>query len=354
MCPVVLELQKREEFNCIVCLTGQHRDMLLPVMQLFDIQDDYNLDIMTDGQTLFSITEKLLIKMQFILEQENPDIVLVHGDTTSAFVAALACFYKHIPIGHVEAGLRTYDLEAPFPEEFNRQVVDMLSQICFAPTANARKNLLDDHIPENNIVITGNTVIDALRMTVHSDFKDENLEWADHGRLLLMTAHRRENWGEPLRHICRAIRRIADCYEDVRIIYPVHRNPYVRDTVMGELADHPRIRLIEPLEADVFHNYIKQAYLVLTDSGGIQEEAPSLGTPVLVLRDTTERPEGVDAGTLLLVGTVEENIFNSCLQLLEDKEKYDCMSKAVNPYGDGKAAQRIADALMMWSSNKGK
>lgn len=348
MCPLVLELKKRpEDFNTLVCVTGQHREMLDSVLKTFDIKPDFDLSIMKEGQTLFDITSAVLLQIKQVLEDARPDVVLVHGDTTTSFAAALAAFYLQIPVGHVEAGLRTYNLSSPFPEEFNRQAVDVISTYYFAPTETARENLLSEGKEDRGILVTGNTGIDALAVTVRPDFSHPLLdEWlSDSDRLILVTAHRRENLGEPMHRMFRAIRRIADNYPDVKVIYPVHLNPRVRDAADAEFAGCESVRLIAPLDVLDFHNFMARSYLILTDSGGIQEEAPSLGKPVLVMRDTTERPEGVAAGTLKLVGTNEDEIYRSCKALLDDSSAYREMSHASNPYGDGHASKRIADAL---------
>lgn len=346
MCPLAIELKSRKEiFDLTVCVTGQHKEMLQSVLEAFDVHPDIDLSIMKRGQTLFDITCEVLKRTGSVIEEYNPDVVLVHGDTTTSYAAALAAFYLHIPIGHVEAGLRTYNLESPFPEEFNRQSVDIISDYLFAPTERAKENLINEGKSKANIFVTGNTGIDALRTTVRPGYTDENLRWAEGSRLVLVTAHRRENLGTPMRDMFRAIRSIADKYQDVKVIYPVHMNPAVREVANEELSGSDRIRLIEPLDVLDFHNYLDRAYMVLTDSGGIQEEAPSLGKPVLVMRDTTERPEGVEAGTLKLVGTSRERIFNEAARLLDDSKEYERMSAASNPYGDGYASRRIADIL---------
>lgn len=346
MCPLVNELKTRNELETVVCVTGQHREMLHQVLKVFNVEPDYDLDIMKDRQNLFDVTINILDKIKAVLEKEKPDVVLVHGDTTTTYVSALACFYLHIPVGHVEAGLRTYNLDSPYPEEFNRQSVSILSQFNFAPTELARQNLLNEQKDKNKIYVTGNTVIDALKTTIREDYKNENIEWAKDSRLILLTAHRRENLGAPMHHMFRAIKRIVNEFPDVKIIYPIHMNPVVRQIADEELGGDNRIRIIEPLEVIDFHNFMARSYLILTDSGGIQEEAPSLGKPVLVMRDTTERPEGVKAGTLKLVGTDEETIYSNFKLLLENKEEYEKMSKAVNPYGDGTSCKKIADILI--------
>ena len=345
MCPLVLELKRRPEFETVVCVTGQHREMLDQILQCFEVTPQYDLAIMRDKQTLFDVTVSILEKLRAILESEKPDVVLVHGDTSTAFVTALACFYLQIPVGHVEAGLRTYNLYSPFPEEFNRQAVDLIARFYFAPTELSRQNLLKEGKPAEHIFVTGNTVIDALDTTVRSDYTHPEIEWARGSRLILLTAHRRENLGDPMRHMFRAIRRIIEEHEDVKAIYPIHMNPKVRSVAKEELSGCDRIHIIEPLEVLDFHNFLARSYLILTDSGGIQEEAPSLGKPVLVMRDTTERPEGIAAGTLKLVGTHEDIIYDAFKTLLEDKKAYEAMSHASNPYGDGFACKRIADIL---------
>ena len=346
MCPIVKELEAHKQVETVVCVTGQHKQMLEQVLQVFQITPDYDLAIMKERQTLFDITIAILEKFRAILEKENPDIILVHGDTTTAFAAALAGFYMNIPVGHVEAGLRTYNLQSPFPEEFNRQAVDIVTDFYFAPTQRAKQNLLEEGKKEEKIFVTGNTVIDALKTTVRENYHHEALEWAKDSRLILLTAHRRENLGEPIRHMFRAINRICTEFEDVKIIYPIHMNPAVRAAAQEELSGNDRIRLIDPLDVLDFHNFMNQSYLILTDSGGIQEEAPALGKPVLVMRDTTERPEGIEAGTLKLVGTSEEGVYSAFRSLLVNKQEYEAMSKAVNPYGDGTASMQIVKILM--------
>jgi UDP-N-acetylglucosamine 2-epimerase (non-hydrolysing) len=345
MCPLVNELKSRKNLQTVVCVTGQHRSMLDQVLSAFSVVPDYDLSIMKDKQTLFDITCAILQKIKPVLESEKPDICLVHGDTTTTFAAALACFYLQIPVGHVEAGLRTHNIYSPYPEEFNRQSVSILSALNFAPTQMAKDNLLGEGRCESNIFVTGNTAIDALKTTVRENYTHEQLEWARGSRLILITAHRRENLGAPMHAMFRAIRRIIDEHPDVKAIYPIHLNPAVREAAAQELGGCDRIRMIEPLDVLDFHNFLARSYLVLTDSGGIQEEAPSLGKPVLVMRDTTERPEGIKAGTLKLVGTEEETIYASFKQLLCDKAEYSRMSQASNPYGDGHACRRIADII---------
>ena len=345
MCPLVNELKKRKTIKTIVCVTGQHRQMLEQVLKAFNVKPDYDLSIMKEKQTLFDITAGILEKIKNVLEDEKPDTVLVHGDTTTTFAAALACFYLQIPVGHVEAGLRTYNIYSPYPEEFNRQAVGIVAKYNFAPTELSKQNLLNEGKNPESIYITGNTAIDALKTTVKEDYTSEHLEWAKGSRLIMITAHRRENLGEPMHHMFRAIRRIIDEHPDVKAIYPIHMNPVVRQAAEEELGGCENIRIIEPLDVLDFHNYLARSYLILTDSGGIQEEAPSLGKPVLVMRDTTERPEGIAAGTLKLVGTNEDIIYRNFKDLLENQSSYDAMSKASNPYGDGFACKRIADIL---------
>lgn len=345
MCPLVKELRTRQNLETIVCVTGQHRQMLDQVLQAFDVVPDHDLSIMKDKQTLFDVTQNILGKMKEALEEVKPNVVLVHGDTSTTFVTALAAFYLQIPVGHVEAGLRTYDIYSPFPEEFNRQATGIVAQYHFAPTEVSKQNLLNEGKTAEQIYVTGNTAIDALKTTVREDYSHPVLEWAGDSRLIMLTAHRRENLGEPLKHMFSAIKRIVDEHEDIKVIYPIHMNPVVRETANAILGDHNRIRIIEPLEVLDFHNLLNKSYLILTDSGGIQEEAPSLGKPVLVMRDTTERPEGVAAGTLKLVGTDEQVIYENFKELLNDKSAYEKMSKASNPYGDGLASKRIADVL---------
>lgn len=345
MCPLVNELKKRKNIETIVCVTGQHRQMLDQVLEAFSVVPDYDLSIMKDKQTLFDVTVNILERIKTVLEEVKPDVVLVHGDTSTTFVTALACFYLQIPVGHVEAGLRTYNIYSPYPEEFNRQAVSIISQYNFAPTELSKQNLLKEGKNPESIYVTGNTAIDALKTTVRADYTHPELEWADGSRLIMITAHRRENLGEPMRHMFKAIRRVMDEHPDVKAIYPIHMNPVVREIAQEYLGDDDRIHIIEPLDVLDFHNFLSRSYLILTDSGGIQEEAPSLGKPVLVMRDTTERPEGIAAGTLKLVGTEEETIYKEFSRLLSDKDEYEAMSKASNPYGDGHACERIADIL---------
>ena len=346
MCPLVNELKTREGIKTIVCVSGQHRQMLDQVLEAFHVVPDYDLSIMKDRQTLFDITTNILDRIKAVLEEVKPDVVLVHGDTSTTFITALACFYMQIPVGHVEAGLRTNNIYSPYPEEFNRQAVSIISRYNFAPTEQARQNLLSEGKRPESIFVTGNTAIDALRTTVREDYSHPELVWASDSRLILITAHRRENLGEPMKNMFRAIRRVMDEHTDVKAIYPIHMNPIVRKTADEFLGGDGRIHIIEPLDVLDFHNFLARCFLVLTDSGGIQEEAPSLGKPVLVMRNTTERPEGIAAGTLKLVGTDEEVIYRSFKQLLEDNEEYARMSNACNPYGDGFACKRIADILV--------
>lgn len=346
MCPLVNELKSRPgEFETVVCVTGQHREMLEQVLRVFDVEPDHDLAIMKPGQTLFDVTCDVLLKLRAVLEAERPDVVLVHGDTTTSFAAALACFYLQIPVGHVEAGLRTRDIYSPWPEEFNRQAVDILSAYYFAPTEASRRNLLDEGKPAGRIWVTGNTGIDALATTVREGYAHPELEWARGSRLILITAHRRENLGEPMHRMFRVIRRVMEEHPDVKAIYPIHMNPLVRKAAHEELDGFDRLRIVEPLEVLDFHNFMAASHLILTDSGGIQEEAPGLGKPVLVMRDTTERPEGVEAGTLKLVGTDEGVIYREFSRLLSDADEYARMSRASNPYGDGHASEHIADIL---------
>lgn len=345
MCPLVNELKSRKNIKTVVCVTGQHRQMLDQVLEVFGVTPDYDLSIMKAGQTLFDITTNILQKIGNVLDEVKPDVVLVHGDTSTTFVTALACFYKQIPVGHVEAGLRTYNIYSPYPEEFNRQAVGIVAQYHFSPTELSKQNLLNEGKNPDNIYVTGNTAIDALKTTVRDDYNHPELEWAKGSRLIMITAHRRENQGEPMHNMFRAIRRVMDEHTDVKAIYPIHMNPVVRKAADEELGGCDRIRIIEPLEVLDFHNFMAHSYMILTDSGGIQEEAPSLGKPVLVMRDTTERPEGIKAGTLKLVGTDEKVIYNNFKELLENEESYNAMAHASNPYGDGFACRRIADIL---------
>lgn len=345
MCPLVNELKTRKGIKTVVCVTGQHRQMLDQVLDVFNVVPDYDLSIMKDKQTLFDITTNILNRIKTVLEETKPDVVLVHGDTSTTFVTALACFYLQIPVGHVEAGLRTYNIYSPYPEEFNRQAVSIISRYNFAPTELSKQNLLREGKKAETIYVTGNTAIDALKTTVKPNYTHPELVWAKGSRLIIITAHRRENLGEPMHHMFRAIRRIMDEHKDVKAIYPIHMNPIVRQEAEEELSGCDRIHIIEPLEVVDFHNFLAQSYMILTDSGGIQEEAPSLGKPVLVMRDTTERPEGIKAGTLKLVGTDEQTIYDNFKELLENKQAYDAMAHASNPYGDGWACKRIADIL---------
>jgi len=345
MCPLVKELKTRKNIETVVCVTGQHREMLKQVLECFDVVPDYNLDIMQDKQTLFDVTTNIIGKMKSVLEEVRPDVILVHGDTSTTFVTSLCAFYMQIPVGHVEAGLRTYNIYSPYPEEFNRQATGIIAKYHFAPTETSKNNLLKEGKVESDIYVTGNTAIDALKTTVKEDYKSEILDWAEGSNLIVLTAHRRENLGQPLENMFKAIKRIVDEYSDVKVVYPVHKNPLVRDIANKILGNDDRIRLIEPLEVIDFHNLLARAHIIMTDSGGIQEEAPSLGKPVLVMRDTTERPEGIKAGTLKLVGTEEENVYNNLKLLLDNIDEYEKMSKASNPYGDGHACERIADIL---------
>lgn len=345
MCPLVKELKKREKLETVVCVTGQHREMLDQVLEAFEVVPEYDLDIMKHKQTLFDITVEVLTKIKGVIEKESPDIILVHGDPSTSFVASLAAFYLHVPVGHVEAGLRTYNIHSPYPEEFNRQATGIIAKYNFAPTEISKENLIREGKDAEKIFVTGNTAIDALKTTVRDDYHHSLFEWVGEDRLILLTAHRRENLGEPLRSMFRAINRIVNEHEDVKVMYPIHLNPLVREAANEIFRENPRVKIIEPLEVVDFHNFLNKSYLILTDSGGIQEEAPSLGKPVLVMRDTTERPEGIAAGTLKVVGTDEDKIYEAFKLLLEDKEEYEKMSKASNPYGDGFACRRIADIL---------
>lgn len=347
MAPLIKELENRKEIKSIVVVTAQHREMLDQVLETFNIEPDYDLDIMKKGQTLSDITTRVLNGLEKVIKDKKPDIILVHGDTTTTFAGALAAFYNQVAIGHVEAGLRTYDKYSPWPEEMNRQMVDCMADMYFAPTKLSKENLIKQNIDASKIYITGNTAIDAMNTTIKSDYSNKELDWVtDEDKLILLTVHRRENIGEPMKNIFKAIRRIVDDFNDVKVLYPIHKNPKVRE-IAHEIFDNcDKIKLIEPLEVFDFHNFQNKSYLIMSDSGGIQEEAPSLGKPVLVLRDTTERPEGIEAGTLKLVGTNEENIYKETRKLLIDKEKYNLMSKASNPYGDGHASKRIVDAII--------
>ena len=349
MAPLVKELEKREKVKSIVCVTAQHREMLDQVLNTFDIKPDYDLNIMKQGQTLADVTTRALIGLEKVIKEVKPDIVLVHGDTTTTFAGALAAFYNQVAIGHVEAGLRTDDKYSPYPEEMNRQCVDRMTDLYFAPTEISKNNLLKENISEEKIYVTGNTAIDAMSTTVDEDYVHPDLEWIKPDeRMILLTAHRRENLGEPMRHIFKAVKRIVDEFSDIKVIYPIHMNPKVREVASEVFDGCDRIRLIEPLEVFDFHNFLNKSYIILTDSGGIQEEAPSLGKPVLVLRDTTERPEGIKAGTLKLVGTDEEVIYEETKKLLTNVNEYEKMSKASNPYGDGHASERIVDAIVKY------
>jgi UDP-N-acetylglucosamine 2-epimerase (non-hydrolysing) len=355
MCPLVKVLRAdTSHFKTVVCVTGQHREMLDAVLKTFDVHPEYDLNIMKESQSLFDITCSVLIGMKDVLDEVKPDMVLVHGDTTTSFAAALASFYSGIPIGHVEAGLRTYNTQSPWPEEFNRQSVDSLCTLFFAPTETAAQNLKDEHKEEQRIFVTGNTGIDALSTTVNPDYKNDLLEWVDDSRLILITAHRRENLGDPMRHMFRAIRRVMEEHPDTKAIYPIHMNPRVRSVANEILDGFDRIKLTDPMDVLDFHNMMARSFIILTDSGGIQEEAPSLGKPVLVMRDTTERPEGVAAGTLKLVGTDENNIYQEFSRLLTDPAAYERMSKASNPYGDGHASERIAKVLLEFDAKPTK
>lgn len=345
ICPLVNELKSRKGIQTVVCVTAQHRQMLDQVLETFGVVPDYDLNIMKDRQTLFDITTNILNGIKDVLEKEKPDVVLVHGDTSTTFVTALACFYLQIPVGHVEAGLRTYNIYSPYPEEFNRQAVGIISKFNFAPTQLAAQNLINEGKDPKTIYITGNTVIDAMQHTVKKEYSHPELDWVGDGKLIFITAHRRENLGEPMHHMFRAIRRVLEEHPECKAVYPIHMNPLVRKAADEELGDCDRIHIIEPIEVFDCHNFEARCYLCLTDSGGIQEEVPSYGRPVLVMRDTTERPEGVEAGTLRLVGTDEETIYRNFKELLENQEAYDAMAKACNPYGDGQACKRIADIL---------
>lgn len=345
MCPLVKKLKEEQDIQVSVCVTGQHKEMLEQVLKVFKVVPDFDLAIMKEKQTLFDVTTNILDRIKEILEELKPDIVLVHGDTSTTFVTALACYYLQIPVGHVEAGLRTYNIFSPYPEEFNRQAVGLIAKYHFAPTEQAKRNLRKEGKHESSIYVTGNTAIDALQTTISKDYTHPVLEWAKGSRLIMLTAHRRENLGKPLYNMFNAIKRIVDEFSDIKVIYPIHMNPVVRKAANDILSNHERIKLIDPLEVIDFHNFLANSYLILTDSGGIQEEAPSLGKPVLVMRDTTERPEGIDAGTLKLVGTSEEVIYQEFKTLLTDEEEYKKMSSASNPYGDGKASERIVNVL---------
>lgn len=346
MAPLVKELERRDEIESIVCVTAQHREMLDQVLTTFDIHPDYDLNMMKQGQTLVDITNRVLCGVDEVIKQTKPDIVLVHGDTSTTFASALAAFYNQVSIGHVEAGLRTYNKYSPYPEEMNRQMVDCMTDMYFAPTALSRENLLKENYDSSKIYVTGNTVIDAMATTVRSDYTHPELKWLEGDKMILLTAHRRENLGEPMKNIFRGIRRVLDEVPGIKVIYPIHKNPLVRSAAQEIFGDCDRVKLIEPLEVFDFHNFQNIAHLILTDSGGIQEEAPSLGKPVLVLRDTTERPEGIAAGTLKLVGTNADAIYRETMRLLTDQDEYDRMSRASNPYGDGTASKQIVDAII--------
>jgi len=354
MCPVVAELKKRSDLKTLICVTGQHREMLDQVLRVFQVTPNYDLGIMKQAQTLFDITSSVLLGMKAVIEEERPSLILVHGDTTTTFASSLAAFYMGIPVGHVEAGLRTYNIHSPYPEEFNREAVGIISEMNFAPTEISKENLLREGKKQSTIFVTGNTAIDALKTTVKKDYAHPELEWCKNCRMILITAHRRENLGEPMRDMFRAIKRVLDEHDDVKAIYPIHLNPVVRETAREVFGDDDRIHLIEPLDVFDFHNFMARAYLILTDSGGIQEEAPSLGKPVLVMRDTTERPEGIEAGILRLVGTSEDMIYKTFSELLDSKEKWNKMAHAINPYGDGNASKRIADVIEFGSCDEFK
>lgn len=353
MAPIIQEMEHhKSEIESIICVTAQHREMLDSVLETFHITPDYDLNIMKKGQTLDSVTGIILQGLNDILEKEKPDMVLVHGDTTTTFASALSAFYHKIPVGHVEAGLRTHNLYSPYPEEANRQMVGNIAELHFTPTMQSLKNLLQENKDPEKIYVTGNTAIDALKTTVKKEYNSPALQWAGDGRIVLLTAHRRENWGAPLKRVFTAVNRITEKYPDVRVIYPCHMNPAVRGLADEMFGANDHVKVIEPLEVTDFHNLIKKSYLVLTDSGGIQEEGPSLGKPVLVVRETTERPEGVEAGTLKLVGTSTDNIVKQVGRLLDDKAEYERMSKAENPYGDGHASERIVDAIIRYFRNR--
>lgn len=346
MAPIVKELKSRKEIKCIVCVTAQHRQMLDQVLNVFDIQPDYDLDIMKQGQTLSDITSRVLVGLENVIKEERPDIILVHGDTTTTLAGAMAAFYNQVKIGHVEAGLRTWNIQSPFPEEANRQMVDCITDFYFAPTEKSKENLLKEGKDETKIYVTGNSAIDALKTTVTKEYKNEILDWLGEDKLILLTAHRRENLGEPMRHMFRAIKRVIDENEGYKVIYPVHLNPLVRQVADEVFNGDEKVKLIEPLEVIDFHNFLNKAHIILTDSGGIQEEAPSLGKPVLVLRDTTERPEGIEAGTLKLATTDENRIYELLTELVNNEDEYNKMAKATNPYGDGTTSKQIADIII--------
>lgn len=352
MAPVVKELESRPNIKSVVCVTAQHRGMLDQVLDIFNIKPDYDLNIMKPGQTLTYITTEALRKIEEIIKKEKPNLVLVHGDTTTAMAGTLAAFYQHIKVGHVEAGLRTYDIESPFPEEVNRQIIDNISSLLFAPTKNSEANLIKQFNKNQKVFVTGNTAIDALKTTIKANYSHPVLDWVGNNRMILITAHRRENLGEPMSRIFTAVRKITDNFNDVRIVYPIHLNPAVRQTAQKILSNNDKVKLIEPLDVLDFHNFMEAAYFIMSDSGGVQEEAPSLGKPVLVLRETTERPEGVEAGTLRLVGTDTENIYNEAERLLTDFSAYKDMSTTCNPYGDGFASKYIVDEIIKYFDNK--
>lgn len=352
MCPLVKELEKNESINSVVCVTGQHREMLDSVLETFNVVPAYDLTIMKKNQDLFDVTSNILISIRDVLKKEQPDIVLVHGDTSTTFATALACFYLQIPIGHVEAGLRTYNMYSPYPEEFNRQAVTLVSTLNFAPTKLSQERLLKEGVDPKSIFVTGNTAIDALQSTISETYTNEHLDWVGDDKLVLITAHRRENLGIPMENMFRAILRIVDEQKDIKVIYPIHMNPIVRETADKILGNNDRIRLIEPLDVVGFHNFMNASHLILTDSGGIQEEAPSLGKPVLVMRDTTERPEGIEAGTLKLVGTEEKDIYYWFNELLTNNDLYNSMAHASNPYGDGTASKQIVASIVEYFNNK--
>lgn len=356
MCPLVKELEKCEKVESIVCVTAQHRQMLDQVLEIFAVKPDYDLNLMKDRQTLTTITTTVLTELEKVLQEVKPDIVLVHGDTTTSSTAALAAFYQQIPVGHVEAGLRTYDIYSPFPEEMNRKIISQIAELFFAPTKNNENNLRKENI-HNNIFVTGNTVIDAFQYTVKEgyEFKNDDLKKLDFSknRFVLMTAHRRENLGQPLKNICNAVKRLVEDNKDIEVVYPVHLNPAVRETVFAILGDMDRVHLIDPLDVEDMHNAMSKSFLVMTDSGGLQEEGPSFGIPVIVLRTETERPEAVDAGTVVIGGVEEDNIYNLANTLLNNAEEYNKMAHAINPYGDGHASERIVKAIVEWKESKG-
>lgn len=346
MAPLIKEIERRNDIDSIVCVTAQHREMLDQVLEVFKIIPNYDLNIMKSGQTLSEITSRVLISLEEIIKKEQPSIILVHGDTTTTFAGALAAFYNQVDIGHVEAGLRTWNKYSPFPEEMNRQMVDRMTDIFFAPTNISKNNLLKENVDESKVYVTGNTAIDAMNYTIKEDYTHEVFDWVGSDKLILLTAHRRENLGKPMENIFKAINKITKAFNNVKVVYPIHMNPKIREIANNIIGDNEKVKIIEPLEVTDFHNFINKSYLILTDSGGIQEEAPSLGKPVLVLRDTTERPEGIDAGTLKLVGTDTYTIYENTKLLLENKDEYDKMSKATNPYGDGTASKQIVDIII--------